>query len=313
MESSSSLSSSPSLCNTKKRKNTAVGAHEKAKTLKTEQEGDEALQSGRLSRSPRVSVPLDCLQQPITLNKLTELLHYAALGRTGGIKQPSWCRLRHQKKVEGLNVVIVEGLTQSHFYKHYLSLRQLRTKYTTVSNQRECKYTDINYLRREILFIASVHGLSLFLLTSCLISLGTGMPGFEEFVSTDSVDCVTDSSPLYGLDCEMCLTEKGHELTRVSVVDSDGNCVLDNLVKPKNRILNYLTKFSGITAAMLQPITTTLRDVQEKLRMLLPGDAVLVGHSINNDLIALKVSDSDKLLTLSHVKLAMYTQGKVCL
>uniref|UniRef100_A0A3Q1ERK7 RNA exonuclease 5 n=1 Tax=Acanthochromis polyacanthus TaxID=80966 RepID=A0A3Q1ERK7_9TELE len=282
MESSSSLSSSLS-CNTKKRKNAAVGAHVKAKRLKTEQEGDEALQSGRLSRSPRVSVPLDCLQQPITLNELTELLHYAALGKTGGIKQ----------KVKGLNVVIVEGLTQSHFYKHYLSLRHLRTKYTTVSNQREWKDTDTNDLRREILFIASVlrifgtqrRGLTAYVLTQEEMI----KKHYPEFVSTDSVDCVTDSSPLYGLDCEMCLTEKGNELTRVSVVDSDGNCVLDHLVKPKNRILNYLTRFSGVTAAMLRPITTTLRDVQEKLRKLLPGDAVLVGHSINNDLMALKL------------------------
>ncbi|XP_022071412.2 RNA exonuclease 5 isoform X5 [Acanthochromis polyacanthus] len=319
MESSSSLSSSLS-CNTKKRKNAAVGAHVKAKRLKTEQEGDEALQSGRLSCSPRVSVPLDCLQQPITLNELTELLHYAALGKTGGIKQPSWCRLRHQRKVKGLNVVIVEGLTQSHFYKHYLSLRHLRTKYTTrVTFTPSCNNVASGIFSSELPTVDCVYfskpendmhnalkghpviakfgtqrrGLTAYVLTQEEMIKKhypvKGMPGFEEFVSTDSVDCVTDSSPLYGLDCEMCLTEKGNELTRVSVVDSDGNCVLDHLVKPKNRILNYLTRFSGVTAAMLRPITTTLRDVQEKLRKLLPGDAVLVGHSINNDLMALKL------------------------
>ena len=43
--------------------------------------------------------------------------------------------------------------------------------------------------------------------------------------------------------CFQCLTEKGYELTRVSLVDSDGNCVLDDLVKPENRILNYLTQY----------------------------------------------------------------------
>lgn len=48
--------------------------------------------------------------------------------------------------------------------------------------------------------------------------------------------------------------------------------------------------FSGITAAMLWPVRTTLRDIQVQLRKLLPSDAVLVGHSINNDLMALKVS-----------------------
>lgn len=54
----------------------------------------------------------------------------------------SWCRLHHQRKVKGVNVVLVEGLTQSHFYKHYLPLRRLRTNYSTVSSQRECKHSD---------------------------------------------------------------------------------------------------------------------------------------------------------------------------
>lgn len=46
----------------------------------------------------------------------------------------SWCRLLHQKKVKALNVVIVEGLTQSHFYKHFLSLPHLTSTYTTVGS-----------------------------------------------------------------------------------------------------------------------------------------------------------------------------------
>ncbi|KAJ3615200.1 hypothetical protein NHX12_018768 [Muraenolepis orangiensis] len=112
--------------------------------------------------------------------------------------------------------------------------------------------------------------------------------GFEDFVPTESADNITDSSPLYGLDCEMCFTEKGNQLTRISLVDSSGQCVLDTLVQPPNRILDYLTRFSGITAAMLQPITTIISDVQRKLVSLLPPDAVLVGHSLENDLRALK-------------------------
>lgn len=47
----------------------------------------------------------------------------------------SWCRLHHQRKVKGVSVVIVEGLTQSDFYKHFLTMRRLRTNYTTVSKQ----------------------------------------------------------------------------------------------------------------------------------------------------------------------------------
>lgn len=48
----------------------------------------------------------------------------------------SWCRLHHQRKIKAVNVVIVEGLTQSHFYKHYLSLQHLRTNYTTVRTRK---------------------------------------------------------------------------------------------------------------------------------------------------------------------------------
>lgn len=48
----------------------------------------------------------------------------------------SWCRLVHQRRIAALNVVIVEGMTQSHFYKHYLTLLHLRNNYSTVSNQR---------------------------------------------------------------------------------------------------------------------------------------------------------------------------------
>ncbi|KAJ8246480.1 hypothetical protein GJAV_G00268280 [Gymnothorax javanicus] len=116
-----------------------------------------------------------------------------------------------------------------------------------------------------------------------------GDPRYESFVCTGSDERVTDSSPLYGLDCEMCLTECGNELARVSLVDGEGCCLLDELVKPERRILDYCTRYSGITKAMLKPVTTRLKDVQAKLKEILPRDAVLVGHSLDNDLRALNM------------------------
>lgn len=63
------------------------------------------------------------------------------------------------------------------------------------------------------------------------------------------------------------------------------------MVKPNNKITNYLTQYSGITASKLKDITTTLSDVQEVIIKLLPPDAILVGQSLNCDLEALKVNN----------------------
>ncbi|XP_030068661.1 RNA exonuclease 5 isoform X2 [Microcaecilia unicolor] len=137
------------------------------------------------------------------------------------------------------------------------------------------------------------HGLTKYLLSEEKMREGRypvlGLPDSQSFVHTGCSGKVTDSSPLFGLDCEMCLTKHGKELVRVSLVDASGQCVMDELVKPHNPVLNYLTSFSGITKEILQPIKTRLKDVQDRLKHLLPLDAVLVGHSINNDLQALQM------------------------
>ncbi|XP_011160098.1 RNA exonuclease 5 isoform X2 [Solenopsis invicta] len=100
----------------------------------------------------------------------------------------------------------------------------------------------------------------------------------------------TSTSPMFGLDCEMCLTTSGYlELTRISVVDESMNVIYDSLVKPENPITNYLTRFSGITEDMLNDVKIRLHDVQQTLRTLLPPDAILVGQSLNSDLHTLKM------------------------
>jgi len=60
-------------------------------------------------------------------------------------------------------------------------------------------------------------------------------------------------------------------------------------VKPSNKITNYLTVYSGITASKLKNVKTTLADVQEDIIKLLTPDSILIGQSLNCDLDALKV------------------------
>lgn len=99
---------------------------------------------------------------------------------------------------------------------------------------------------------------------------------------------IIEGKTIYALDCEMCQTEDGLELTRISVVDWDGKTVYDTLVKPTKLITDYLTAYSGITKEKLDEITTTLPDVQAHLLGLFNNDTILVGQSLNSDLLAMK-------------------------
>ncbi|XP_009884856.1 PREDICTED: putative RNA exonuclease NEF-sp [Charadrius vociferus] len=116
-----------------------------------------------------------------------------------------------------------------------------------------------------------------------------GSPKCKGYIYTECDQQRTDRSPLFGLDCEMCLTAKGNEVTHVSLVDAQGQCLLNELVRPESTVVHYRTRFSGITPEMLLPVKTRLSDIQTRLKKLLPPDAVLVGHSLNADLQALEM------------------------
>ncbi|XP_063725073.1 uncharacterized protein LOC134853070 isoform X3 [Symsagittifera roscoffensis] len=118
--------------------------------------------------------------------------------------------------------------------------------------------------------------------------------GYMRIPSVSKVDLTSDS-PLLAIDCEMCLVRNRYTLqsesalTRVAVVDEKYNTLYDTLVKPKGRVYDYLTRFSGITEDMLLNVKTTLDQVQREVMRVIPPNAILVGHSLNFDLHALKM------------------------
>ncbi|XP_032183359.1 RNA exonuclease 5 isoform X1 [Mustela erminea] len=278
------------------------------------------------AKKARLSTILFAENCEVTHDQLCELLKYAVLGKSS-VPKPSWCQLFHQNHLNNVVVFVLQGMSQLHFYRFYLEFGFLRKAFRhkfrlpppssnfladIIGLQKKQTTGDLSKMVGGSLPSASSkvsvnlqndpviqkYGSKKVGLTRCLLTKEEmktfhfplqGFPDCENFVPTKCNGSVTDSSPLFGLDCEMCLTSKGRELTRISLVAEGGCCVMDELVKPDNKILDYLTSFSGITKKILNPVTTKLKDVQRHLKALLPPDAVLVGHSLDLDLRALKM------------------------
>ncbi|NXL89361.1 REXO1 exonuclease, partial [Alectura lathami] len=112
----------------------------------------------------------------------------------------------------------------------------------------------------------------------------------DGFVKTFDKLPTTDGYPgMFALDCEMCYTKQGLELTRVTVINSDLKVVYDTFVKPDSKVVDYNTRFSGVTEEDLENTSITLRDVQAVLLNMFSADTILIGHSLESDLFALKL------------------------
>lgn len=68
----------------------------------------------------------------------------------------------------------------------------------------------------------------------------SNMTGFMKTMDRGD-DYVSTRKDIYALDCEMCYTTHGLELTRVTVVDVNSKIIYDALVKPDNKIIDYNT------------------------------------------------------------------------
>ncbi|KAF8768269.1 RNA exonuclease 1 homolog [Argiope bruennichi] len=129
----------------------------------------------------------------------------------------------------------------------------------------------------------------------CCVGTGHVFEGSETHALKGFVKTLPKTPPadkyygIYALDCEMCYTTAGVELTRVSVIDPDLKTVYETFVKPHNKVLDYNTRFSGITEDNLKNVRTTIRDVQAVLLCMFNDKTILIGHSLESDLKALKI------------------------
>nr|XP_008117823.1 PREDICTED: putative RNA exonuclease NEF-sp isoform X2 [Anolis carolinensis] len=217
------------------------------------------------AKKPHLSDALFGGECKISYDQLYEFLKYAALGKQHGATQSSWCRIHHRRRLSGVSVVVLREVSQLHFYLFYLQFKFLRRMFrhhfslppasgdfmerlcgAGIKNHRQISSLELEKDPVIQKYGNECRGLSNYILTPKEMRLHDyPIEGHDDcvcFVRTPCKGPVTDSSPLFGLDCEMCLTEKGSELTRISVVDASGQCILDELVKPKLPIINYLTR-----------------------------------------------------------------------
>jgi RNA exonuclease 1 len=137
------------------------------------------------------------------------------------------------------------------------------------------------------------------------VSIGFNGP-LDGYVHTQPAHLADHANPgVYALDCEMCFTGRGLELTKVTVIGSDGRMVYETFVRPEADIVDFNTRFSGITAKDLihhsshsntshssntaNGAIKTLKQVQKDLLEFIHADTILIGHSIDNDLRVLKI------------------------
>lgn len=71
------------------------------------------------------------------------------------------------------------------------------------------------------------------------------------------------SDKMAAMDCEMCQTTEGNEVTRVTVVDDNKKVLLDSFIKPYNPITDYHTRYSGITEEIMGKCDTRLEQVRK--------------------------------------------------
>ncbi|KAF5460946.1 hypothetical protein F2P56_020777 [Juglans regia] len=101
---------------------------------------------------------------------------------------------------------------------------------------------------------------------------------------------VTD---VVAMDCEMVGVSQGNKsaLGRVTLVNTWGNVVYDEFVRPVDRVVDFRTEISGIRPRDLRK-AKDFWVVQKRVADIIKG-RILVGHALHNDL---------KVLLLSHPK-----------
>ncbi|CAG8607384.1 12356_t:CDS:2 [Ambispora gerdemannii] len=107
---------------------------------------------------------------------------------------------------------------------------------------------------------------------------------------------IVNQQNVLAIDCEMVgigINGRKSALARVSIVDFEGNVVMDTFVKPDQVVTDYRTFVSGVTKESLVD-ARDFKSVQNEVKDILYGKFV-IGHSVFFDFQALKFTHPRRL------------------
>ena len=79
------------------------------------------------------------------------------------------------------------------------------------------------------------------------------------------------------------------EPARMSLVDINGHTTLDVIIRPTHSIIDANTHFTGLSREQIESAADDFESARNQLLAHVNADTILVGHSLENDLRAMKL------------------------
>lgn len=258
----------------------------------------------------QVTLELDSIKR-LTFRDIQLIILYAF----DATHKPSWVLISNRSNLPMVIIVMVEGLTSQDISSFPSICGVPRALVVPSSKFNSCSVRNAFFIcgrscgkKRKLVVPNPIQGSwnasieQFIMVDSELEDHQYPTAGTEFFVQTPLVS--SNSRKVVGLDCEMCVAASGLVLSRMTLVEADFSgppssnddsiytVLCDVLVQPSEHIIDYNTKYSGITHEMLESVTTTLEEARRILFEYVSASTILVGHSLENDLRALKLVHS---------------------
>jgi len=248
----------------------------------------------------------------LKLKDIQELILYSLTG----CQEPKWITIRNKPLLEQVVVIMIPGI-DSVLYNEYSSLMPTFTSIfspsypTKAPGDKHRIYSPVQVLlnvslsnsqkanrkisEKEQPTVIQQYFAEQFVLSPQQL-MENEYPTLEllqkqspkhEFISTQP-STNKKKYKMLSLDCEMCYTVNGLELTRCSLIDEELNTIYDTYCIPSTPILNYNTQYSGITAETLKDVKYSLSNIQKDILNLVDENVILIGHDLKHDLRVFK-------------------------